>query len=405
MMSNKEKGSTRKKNPRRLWIIAVAAVIVLLLIYGLVPKATSVGTENVTRAPMSVTIEEEGLTRLVDRFVMASPVAGYAQRIDLEVGDTVKRGDRVVVIEAMPADALNPQRTAEAKARVAAAEATLRSSEQAAEAAKADATLAETELARLRGLFEADAATRRDVEVAEAQRTRAEAQRTSAIFAIDVAKHNVDAAQTAFKFAGRSSGGQEVVVSAPIDGTILAVAHQSAGVVGPGAPLFEIGDPSRLEVAVDVLSQDATQIEPGMRVFFERWGGKELLEGVVRTVEPVGFTKMSALGVEEQRVWTIVDFTSPRDVWKRLGSGYRVIAQFVIWESDDVLQIPSSSAFKSAGEWTVFQFVGGKAMKKTVAIGQQSGLRFQVTNGLTDGDEVVVHPPSTLADGSKVERR
>ncbi|NNE36603.1 MAG: HlyD family efflux transporter periplasmic adaptor subunit [Rhodothermales bacterium] len=396
---------SKTKGPKRLGLVAAAAILILAIIYGLLPKATSVDSAIAERGPMSVLIEEEGQTRVADRFIVTSPVSGYAQRTTLDVGDTVDRGSTVQVIEAMPADALNPQRRAEAEARVSAAVASLRSAEESARAANSDADLAAIELDRIRGLFDGDAATRRDVEAAEAQANRAEAQRNSSSFAVDVAKHNVEAARTALRYAGVSSGGQSVPIRSPINGSILAIHQESAGVVAPGAPLFEIGDPARLEVAIDVLSQDATRIESGMAVRFERWGGDQELTGVVRNVEPVGFTKMSALGVEEQRVWTIVDFTSEPDAWKRLGDGYRVVAQFVIWEAEDVLQIPASATFRAGSDYMVFVVERGRAVERVISIGQRNGLRVEVVDGLDAGEEVVIHPPSGLENEGRISVR
>ncbi|MEZ4696505.1 MAG: efflux RND transporter periplasmic adaptor subunit [Rhodothermales bacterium] len=394
-----------KLNKKQIGIIALGVVIVAAIVYGFLPKPTSVETATVERGPMRVQIEEEGRTRVVDRFVVTAPVSGYATRIDLSVGDSVTKAQRLLGIEPMPADALNPQRRAEAEARVAAAQATLQSAEENVRAAQSDEQLAETELERARGLFEGDAATARDVQTAEAQAARARAARTSAAFSVDVAKHNLDAAKTALRFAGRTGSGGEIAVSSPVAGSVLAIHNESGGVVAAGTPLLEVGDATRLEVAVDVLSQDATRIRPGMEVLFERWGGDEDLRGTVRRVEPVGFTKVSALGVEEQRVWTIVDFTSDPSLWQRLGDGYRVVAQFVVWESEDALHVPSSALFRSDGGWATYLLKDGRAEKTSVTVGRRSGLVVQIDGGIAEGDVVINHPPSDLEDGMRVSAR
>lgn len=394
-----------KKRTNRIWLVGVAALVILLITFGLMPKSTSVDTALVTRGPMEVILEDEGQTRVVDRFVVAAPVSGYTQRVGLKVGDSVEQGESILTIEPMPAEALNPQRRAEAEARIAAAEATLHSAQETGRARDAEATLASSELARVKALVEAGAATARELEVAQAQQSQAEAQRVSATFSVDVARHNVEAAKTALRYAGASSGGERIQVKSPIAGSVLAVHHESAGVVSAGTPIMEIGNPSRLEVAIDVLSQDATRIDPGMHVRFARWGGDGELTGTVRRVEPVGFTKISALGVEEQRVWILVDFTSDPSVWRRLGDGYRVIAQFILWASDDALQIPTSATFRTSGDWNVFVLENGKAVVRRINVGQRSGLRVQVVDGLAEGDQVVVHPPSDLQDGDRIKSR
>ncbi|MFZ2325417.1 MAG: HlyD family efflux transporter periplasmic adaptor subunit, partial [Rhodoferax sp.] len=196
-----------------------------------------------------------------------------------------------------------------------------------------------------------------------------------------------------------------VTVRAPVAGKVLKIAHKSEGSVTSGQPLVEIGDPGALEVEVDLLSADAVRIPPGTRVVFERWGGEGALEGVVRVVEPAGFTKVSALGVEEQRVWVIVAFTSPASQWQRLGDGYRVEASFILWEGKDVLQIPASAVFRDGEGWAVFAVEQGRAVKRAVQVGQRTGLLAQITSGLQAGDSVISHPDDRVRDGVRVAAR
>ncbi len=396
----------KRLQPRRIALIAAGVVLLLLVAYGFMPTRPNVDTTSVIRGPMDVLIEEEGRTRVIDRFVVAAPISGVVRRIELEVGDAVEEGSAIVTIEPMRVEALNPQRRAEAEARVAAAKSALQSAEEVVRAAGADADLARSELERMQGLFDGDAATQRDVAYAAAQSRRAAAQKSSAEFSVEVARHNLDAAQTALRFAGAAGGGVPVVIKAPVSGRVLAVHQESEGVVSPGIPLLEVGDPERLEVAVDVLSQDATRLAAGMAVRFARWGGNgEDLRGVVRTVEPVGFTKVSALGVEEQRVWTVVDFVSDPATWSRLGDGYRVVAQFVAWEANDVLQLPSSALFRRGDGWATFVVEGGRAVERAVTVGQRSGLTVQIEAGVNEGDEVIVHPTSEVEDGTRIRVR
>ncbi len=194
-------------------------------------------------------------------------------------------------------------------------------------------------------------------------------------------------------------------VLSPVNGRLLGLRRESEGVVAAGQPLVEIGDPNALEIVVDLLSTDAVKVKPGTRVLFERWGGENTLEGVVRVVEPTGFTKVSALGVEEQRVWVVVDLTSPPEAWQRLGDGYRVEADFILWEGSDILQIPSSALFRHVGEWTVFVVEDERAARRKVMIGRRTGLRTQILSGLSEGELVILHPDEDIEEGRRVEAR
>jgi HlyD family secretion protein len=194
-------------------------------------------------------------------------------------------------------------------------------------------------------------------------------------------------------------------VRAPVAGRVLKLLHESEGAVAAGQPLLEIGNPETLEVEVEVLSTHAVKIAPGSKVMLDRWGGEGSLQGVVRVVEPSGFTKISALGVEEQRVRVIVDFSSPRDVWQRLGDGYRVEARFVLWEGADVLQLPTSALFRHGEGWAVFALDGRRARLTPVEIGRRAGLATQLLSGLAAGAQVVSHPDDTIRDGARVKPR
>jgi HlyD family secretion protein len=195
------------------------------------------------------------------------------------------------------------------------------------------------------------------------------------------------------------------MVRAPVAGRVLKIPRKSEGVVTAGQALMEIGDPRALEVEVDVLSADAVRLHPGIKVEFERWGGEGQLQGKVRVVEPVGFTKVSALGVEEQRVWVIVDFTSPAAQWQQLGDGYRVEASFILWEDNNVLQVPASALFRDGAGWALFVVQQDKAIKRGVHVGQRNGLSAQILSGINEGDQVIVHPDDQVRDGVRVAVR
>jgi len=390
---------------RRIVLSLIAVLVVWGLFQGFRPQPVAVDLGTAIRAPLRVSIEQEGRTRVVDRFVISAPVNGYARRILLDVGDAVERGAALAELEPMRAEVLDVRRRAEAEARVASAEAGVSAAGQRANAAASNASLAQKELLRVRALRLSGyvSAAAEDRAASEAERSAAELR--SAQFAVAVARHELEAARTPLKYAASGGSTAPVAVRTPVAGRVLKIPRKSEGAVAVGQPLIEIGDPAALEVEVDVLSADAVRIHPGTRVVFERWGGEGALEGVVRVVEPAGFTKVSALGVEEQRVWVIVSFTSPAARWQRLGDGYRVEASFILWEADDVLQIPASALFRDGDGWAAFAVEHGKAVKRRVEIGQRNGLGAQVASGIKAGEQVIVHPDDRVRDGGAVVAR
>jgi HlyD family secretion protein len=390
---------------RSIGLLLLAVAIVAALVWGFWPAPLLVEQAAVTRAPFRVTVEEEGVARVKDRFVISAPVAGYLQRIALEVGDSVTAGQALAVLEPLRPDVLDARSRALAEAKVAAAKATIRSAEQQARAARAEADLARKDHARKQQLHAQTLVSQADLDMASTREREAQAQLRSAEFAVEVARHELEAAETALQYSISGNGAaaaETVTIKAPLASRVLTIHHESEGVVVTGEDLLEIGDPAALEVAVDVLSADAVRIRPGMGVNLLRWGGPRPLEAVVRTVEPTGFTRISALGVEEQRVWVIADLVSPREEWEQLGDGYRVEAEFVLWAEDGVLQVPASALFRVGAQWAVFTVEHRKARQRIVAVGRSSGLAMQVTDGLAEGDTVILHPDDRIADGVRV---
>jgi HlyD family secretion protein len=386
-------------------LLALAAAVVALLAWGFWPQPVAVEIVTAQRAPMTVTIEEEGRTRVAERYVIAAPVAGVACRQRLDVGDSVRRGETLLSISPLAAEVLDARSRAAAEARVAGASAGLRAAQERARAADARAELAQAELDRLRPLLAEGVIARGEYDRASTALETAVAERTTADFEVEVARQALAAARTALQAssaAGEGEPPERVTLVSPIDGRVLEVQHECEGPVETGQALLALGDPASLEVEVDVLSADAVRIEPGMPVVFERWGGEQPLEGRVRRIEPVGFTKLSALGVEEQRVWVVVDITSPRERWQRLGDGYRVDARFVLWSGDDVLQVPGSSLFRDGERWMLFVVEDGRAVRRTVEVGQHNGLSAQIVAGLDAGEAVINHPPNDVDDGGRV---
>ncbi len=387
-------------------IIVVALILTALLAWGFWPQAVLVETVAVRRGPLQVTIEEEGRTRVINRYVITAPVDGVACRTHLDVGDPVTKDQTLYGITPLASRVLDTRSRAQAQANVAAAESALRAAEQQAQAAAEAAQYADTELERQRSLQERQLVSRDIVDRAETQANTATAAKRSADFMVDVARYDLEAARTALEYSAADNKKlpvEIVPVTSPITGKVLKVHHECEGPVMTGQPLLEVGDPTALEVEVDVLSADAVKISPGMPVLFERWGGEFPLQGVVHTVEPVGFTKVSALGVEEQRVLVISNFISPLEQWQRLGDGYRVEAKFILWQQDDVLQIPASSLFRVNGGWAVFVYDNGRAQRRLVEVGQRNGLAAQIIGGLEEGEIVINHPNDAIEEGSRVE--
>ena len=394
---------------RRLGLILLTVAIIAALGYGFWPQPLGVEAAVTTRRPLRVTVEAEGKTRLIDRYVVSAPVAGYLHRIEWKIGDSVRQGQPLAMIDPLPSEVLDPRRRAQAEARVAASQASLQVAQQTATATRAEADYAKLEFERITALCQRQCVVTKDErDRTESRARQTQAQLRSAQFAVEVARHEVEAAQTALRHSAAQPGeaAQEtVIVRSPVDGQVLARQRQSEGIVEPGAPLLEVGDPRALEVAVDVLSADAVRIRPGTPVTLERWGGEQSLEGITRIVEPVGFTKLSALGVEEQRVWVVVDLRSPAEAWSRLGDGYRVEASFVVWQSEQVLQIPASALFRWSDGWAVFVIENGQTHRRAVEIGQRGGLVVEIRSGLSEGERVIPHPDDALQEGAAVQVR
>ena len=383
-------------------------VVVLLIGIGFIPRPVLVDTANVKIDALKVTVEEEGKTRVIDRFVISAPVAGFMRRIELNVGDEIKRDQQIVYLEPLHSSVLDPRSRAEAEARVAASRAALLAAEKNVRAADADAKYASTEHARLKRLYESRTISLEKYQQAQASARRTRAKLESAEFSVEVSRFELEAAEAAVRYSAAREAGETletVSIKAPVQGRVLRIHRESEGVVNAGESLLEIGDPLSLEVEVDVLSRDAVRIKAGMKVSFERWGGDERIDGVVRTIEPVGFTKVSALGVEEQRVLVIADLTSATETWGRLGDGYRVEASFILWEDNDVLQLPSSALFRHADGWAVFIIQDGAAELRQVEIANRSGLAAQILSGLTEGEIVITHPGDNVEDGKRVRMR
>ena len=407
--------ATVMKNVRRLVIVLIAAGIIVAIAQALRPQPVRVDVARVTRGPIRVTIDEDGKTRIKERYVVSAPLAGRLLRINKDPGDTVKGSEtRLATLEPSDPQLLNPRELAAAEAREKGAEAAYKRADPALEQARADLEFAESELARQRKLRRSGATSVTDLQNAELlYRNRSEAFR-AATFAARIARYELEQARAALLPARSANEGSAAYASdsawrfeiyAPIDGRVLRVFQESSAVVTPGMPLLEVGDPTDLELEIDVLSSDAVQIHPGDEVDIEHWGGAYPLRGAVRLVEPSAFTKISALGVEEQRVNVIVDLLDVVQNRSTLGDGFRVEVRIVIWDSDEVLRVPVSALFRDGDKWLVFIARDGKAIRQLVELGHRNDLMAEVVGGLEAGEQVIVHPSDTIMDGVDIEPR
>jgi HlyD family secretion protein len=392
----------------KIGMLAIGVLVAAGLAYGFMPRAVPVDLAEVKRGPLTVTVEEEGKTRVTERYQVSAPVAGYVRRIDLKAGDTVAAGQVLALIEPARSVALDPRTRVQAQAQVNATQAALAVAQENARAATATAQLAQQERVRAETLRQSNFLSAQALDASRTAETRARAAQQASAHAVRVARFELEMARTAVTSTARLQAGgadEQMPVRAPVAARVLRLLHESEGAVASGQPLLEIGNPDTLEVEVEVLSTHAVKIAPGSRVILDRWGGEQAVVGRVRVVEPSGFTKISALGVEEQRVRVIVDFTSPREAWQRLGDGYRVEARFVLWEGEDVLQLPTSALFRHGEGWAVFALNGKRARLTPVETGQRAGLATQVLSGLAAGTQVVSHPDDALSDGARVKSR
>lgn len=389
-------------------LVATVLLLIVAIIWGLLPRAVQVEVQTARRASLSVSLQEEGKTRVMHRFVISAPVAGYIRRVALDNGINIHEGETLMEMEPLRSNLLNARSHAEAVAMVGSAEGINKSVAQLVEAARAENDLADITYRRQKELFEQKSVSRHDLDIAEAAQRSAAATLQAAKYGEVFTHYFLEMARSSLKYSAARSQDEipeTIAIKTPINGQVLHLFHKSAGVVNAGEPLIEIGDPAALEVEVDVLSADAVRIQPGTRVRFDRWGGEGSLEGMVRVVEPKGFTKTSALGVEEQRVLIVADITSPSQAWERLGDGYRVEASFSLWEGEDILQLPNSALFRVNDSWGLYVAEGVHARLRVVEIGHRNSLSSEVLGGVTEGEEIIVHPSDAVGDGKRISVR
>lgn len=392
----------------------IAILLLAALSYGFRATPVQVDIYQVKPSSMAVSVTDEGETRIHDVYTLSAPIAGRLRRVELEVGDEVEASRSVVAgIEPLDPEFLDPRSEAQAKAAISTAESAQRYAEEQVNQAQADMDFAQAELQRIRELREQRTASQRDLENAErgyksskAALATSRAALQMRIFELERAKAQLMAPGNGNREQGSST--EECLcldIIAPISGQVLKVMTKSEGVVNAGTPLLEIGDPRDLEVVAEFLSVDAVKMQPGMKVLIENWGGDAPLEGRISRIEPFGFTKISALGIEEQRVNVIVELTSDYQRWRRLGHGYQVDASVILWAQNEVLNVPLTALFRYKEAWAVYVTKDGKAHLRSVEVGRKNRQVAQILSGLNQDEWVVAHPDNRISDGTGIETR
>jgi len=390
------------------------AILLLVLGAGLVyafwPQPVPVDMATASRGPLLVTVDEEGKSRVRDVYDISAPITGRVRRILLDVGDPVVAGKtEVAFIDPVDPAFLDARARAQAEADVRAAEAARSQGEADLKRAEAELDYARAQLDRMKKLRESGTVaqerlddTRRLFLIREAAVVQAKAELRRLTSALERAKLQVLPPERARSLLGTCGC---VAVKAPVSGRVLEIFQKSAGVVASGTKLLSVGNLAEMEIAVDLLSSDAVRVKPGQRVIIEDWGGPYSLAGRVERVEPFARTKVSALGIEEQRTDVIITLTEPRDRWRALGHGYRVEARIVIWEAKDALKAPLGALYRAGDKWAVFVVADGRARQRIVGIGQRGRLEASIVRGLKPGERVVLHPGDRVADGVRVTPR
>ena len=380
-----------------------AAAFVVLLYLGMQKRPLAVEVGEVQSGTMTVTVDEDGKTRVVDHYIVTAPVTGMLGRVGLRPGDAIEDDSLLATLEAIEAPLLDARSEAQSEARIKVSQAALRQAKAREQNAKNSFEFAEREQERISELVAKGSLSKREREVAELEYKQRGQELESSRFGVKVARYELAAAQANRKRLEKSPDGEVVEIRSPIQGKVLRVLRRDQGVVSAGTPLMEVGDPNALEIVVDVRTVDAVQIEASDEVRIRGWGGDQSLKGAVRLVEPSAYTKVSALGVEEQRVDVIIDLLEVPKEGAPLGDGYRVEVEIVTWEGVDVLKAPLGALFRHNGGWAAFRVEEEMARLVPVEIGERYGLEAEIRSGLSAGDRLILHPGNTVEDGSKIQ--
>jgi HlyD family secretion protein len=386
---------------RRLITLAILLAVIAGLAWAFWPRALPVESAVITARDIAVTVEEEGKSRIRDVFSVSAPISGQVLRIDLHPGDAVVK-DETVLISIRPAapGLLDARLKRVAEAASASARASVGLAEAEVKQAEAQLTFLRTELERAERLSRQGTISERALDKARLDVATAAAALDSARASLNVRQKELDRAEAALIETGTSEGPCCTEVRAPVTGRILRVLAESEHVVQAGTPLMEVGDPGDIEIVADILSRDAVEIKPGAPAVIDNWGGPPLAARV-RRVEPSAVTKVSALGIEEQRVPVILDLAGEQDRGA-LGDGFRVVARITVWEGKNLVAVPIAALFRQGGDWAVYKVVNGRAELSLLQLGRRNAAYAEVTSGLAAGDTVILHPSDQLAAGVAV---
>jgi HlyD family secretion protein len=399
-----------KLTTNRILTTVIVLAVASALAYAFLPKPVPVDLAQATRGPMMQTVDEDGQTRIRERYIVSSPLAGRLQRITLKAGDVVEAGKTIVaVIEPADPQFLDARAKAEAEARVKTAEATKQRATPILERAKSQDDFAKKELDRIRNLAQTGVLSPQELDSAENVARIATEELRAAEYAVQIAAFELEQARAALwrtrPETSAAPDASRMEIASPIDGRVLRVLQESSTVVQPGTSLLELGDPADLEIVVDVLSTDAVRIKPGARMILEHWGGEQPLTARVRHVEPSAFMKISALGVEEQRVNVIGDFVVPPADRAALGDAYRVEARIVTWETNDAIKVPSGALFRQGTDWAVFVADHHRARLAILTIGRVNSHEAECFGGIEAGTRVILHPSDKIRHGVRIQVR
>lgn len=387
-----------------LWgILAIALVLVAAAAW--IPKPVAVKASPATMGPLRVSVVEDGKTRIREKYTVSAPVSGRLSRIELNPGDFIKTETLLAVILPSDPDLLDKRTRAETNARVQAAEAAVLRADSRERQTKIDFELSETKFQRAQRLLPKNAISQDEYDIIESEMMANKQAIETASFDAEIARFELKMAKAALDQFGEDAAEIDVApfeIFSPINGRVLRVMEESSTVVAVGTPLIEVGDPSNLEMEIDVLSTDAVRIRAGAEVTIEHWGGGSPLKGNVRVVEPGAFTKISSLGVEEQRVNVIADFNEPPERIASLGDGYRIEARITVNQVDKTLLIPNNALFRFEQEWHVLVIVNGKAELRKVSMGMQNDSHAEIQSGLVEGELVIEYPSDELKPGTPV---
>lgn len=396
----KRRGAWRKLLP---WTIGL--LLLALIVAGLWPKPVPIETASVKRGPLIVSVFEEGKTRIRHRYVVSPPVAGHLRRMPLRAGAAIEAGKTVLaIVEPQISSFLDPRTQAQAEARLQGVETAKQLRQAELDRATSLLDLAQKDFARADSLVRTKAISTQQWDTAKNLVEVRSRELNVAEFALRVADFEIAQAKAALLQSQplTDEGGKPIEILSPVTGYVLNVYEESARIVTPGMALMEVGDPRDMEAEIELLSSDAVGVQPGADVAIEQWGGDTPLRGRVTLVERGGFTKFSALGVEEQRVKVRVDFLDPLPPGKELGDRYRVEARIVTWQGEDVLQVPAGALFRRGSRWMAFVVRDGKAALREVEIAHHNGVAAEVIGGLAENDEVILHPPDSITEGAAV---